>query len=625
MPIKSPLSPQTIVGKKPTNFQSAQNFISGGSPLGSSVVASAANKIVGFQRANVKPVTPDISSIVKTISSNILSEVNTRIENVSNLVNRETDKKIRDSNNIIRTQIQNISQNQNNQVTQLQTVTQNIQQQLGSVVSSIVGDYKKKIQEIDSAQPTDILNKFLETYKNALDFIRFFGNNKNVKSLRDALKELSESFTESFEVAKLIRRTILKIVSQLSNLPKVSPGGGGGLNLDVNLPGGRLKKGVPQVQRSRGRGRFGLLAGLGLGAVGGGMAVNALADSPGVQPQASGVQIPEGFADRFEQIVEKFANAIEEMIKGSQKPKQKSSSGGSASGTAESPSSGGNPGGGTMPSGPMDVSADTEEEKAWLKTIRDAEGTSGADGYGKIFGGEVVPELAQGKLTIQEAADLAKTGKLPQRLGGRVVNYGAYKGEVSGATGAYQFMPDSLISAAKKAGIDLNQPLTPEVQDKLALAWLQSGGIDPKKRATEATIRQSGQRWGWAGIHGEATGQTKRTVKQSLDRYNQFYGQGKAHPDKGMGGLGVDASMIDYETKTLAASKIAQPPPSQTATTSQVSMVPLDMSSGGGGGGSVMTPPQRAGSGPTVPLLPSSDPDNFMTMYSRIVYNIVDG
>ncbi len=173
----------------------------------------------------------------------------------------------------------------------------------------------------------------------------------------------------------------------------------------------------------------------------------------------------------------------------------------------------------------QDVTGETAEERAWLKLIRKSEGTSGADGYGKVFGGIVVPELAEGKLTIEEAAKMAETGKLPSRLGGKTVAYGSYQGRISGATGAYQFMPGSLRSAARVAGIDLNTPMTPEIQDKLALAWLVQGGIDPKKRATEADIRKAGQRWGWAGIHGEATKQTSQTVPQAFEIYNQYYEQ----------------------------------------------------------------------------------------------------
>ena len=154
-----------------------------------------------------------------------------------------------------------------------------------------------------------------------------------------------------------------------------------------------------------------------------------------------------------------------------------------------------------------------------------------------------------------------------------------------------------------------------------------------KKKDWEGLSKKLGQNIGWPSLPGGSQSQPGYTYQQfggkieaALKHYHSLK-PATAVPDKGMGGLGVDPSMIDYETKTLAASKIAQPPPSPAATTSQVSMVPLDMSSGGGGGGgsSAMSPPQRAGSGPTVPLLPSSDPDNFMTMYSRIVYNIVDG
>ena len=43
----------------------------------------------------------------------------------------------------------------------------------------------------------------------------------------------------------------------------------------------------------------------------------------------------------------------------------------------------------------------------------------------------------------------------------------------------------------------------------------------------------------------------------------------------------------------------------------------------GGGGLSVPSPVQQ--SGPTVPSLSATNPDNFLVLYSRMVYNIVDG
>ena len=41
--------------------------------------------------------------------------------------------------------------------------------------------------------------------------------------------------------------------------------------------------------------------------------------------------------------------------------------------------------------------------------------------------------------------------------------------------------------------------------------------------------------------------------------------------------------------------------------------------------GGVSAPPPSGGGSIEVPMLPTTNPDNFLTMYSRIVYNIVDG
>ena len=47
--------------------------------------------------------------------------------------------------------------------------------------------------------------------------------------------------------------------------------------------------------------------------------------------------------------------------------------------------------------------------------------------------------------------------------------------------------------------------------------------------------------------------------------------------------------------------------------------------SSGGGGGGISAPPPTRQSGPTAPFLSSSNPDNFLVLYSRMVYNIVNG
>jgi hypothetical protein len=78
---------------------------------------------------------------------------------------------------------------------------------------------------------------------------------------------------------------------------------------------------------------------------------------------------------------------------------------------------------------------------------------------------------------------------------------------------------------------------------------------------------------------------------------------------------------------------IAQPPPQQQP---QVNYLPIGTSGGGqqtqqqspgggGGGGGISAPPSPQQKGPTQPFLSPSNPNNFLTLYSRMVYNIVDG
>ena len=577
--VSSVLNPEKVVGKQNTNKAAAQNFISGGSVVGASVVNGAANKIVGFQKTGVQPAPSATGSIVSTISTNINNNVTTTIN---------------------------------------------------KTLQGFSADYQRRLKQVDDAKPIGILGKFLNVYNTALGFINFFGNKRNIDKVRDNLEALKKSFTESFEVAKLIRQVIIKIVKQLSNLPVASPSGGGGLNLDVDIPGGPLRKTAPRgLQRMMG-GKGKMLA-LGAGALGlgvaGGAAVNALSDSPQDQAKSAETspEIPGDVADRFSSIVDRFANAVSKLFENKkQKPKQESSgsSSGGGGGTKASPAPGSSPSAGSM--GAADVTADTKEEKSWLQTIRSVEGTADSGGYNKLVGGEVVPELSQ--MTLQEVYDMgmkSRTGEgvLPQRFGGRKVKFGAD----SHAMGAYQFIPQTMMGVAKQLGLDPKTTVfSPEIQDKLGLKNLRGTGVDPTKRATKADIEKAGTQW--AGLT-PFWSQTDRTSTQSLEIYNQYYGKASASPSKGMGGPAVDASMISPEARKALGIQISQPPPSQQQ--QQPVVMPINLggggqqqsgggSSGGGGGGS-------QGSGPSVPFLPTSNPDNFLVLYSRMVYNIVDG
>jgi hypothetical protein len=618
MPISSPLAPEVIVGNKPKSVKSAQSFISGGAPLGTSVVSSAANKIVGFQRAGVRPVTPDINSIVKSISSNILNQVNSTIQSVTNLKNREMDAKLRNITSPIVNQIQQLREGQGTQVTQLQNVVQNIRNQTTSITQKLLTDYKDRVQKVDAAKPTNILGSFLDTFKNALGFIKFFGNQKNIEQLTEALQNLKRIFLDSFEVAKLVRKTIVKIVKQLSDLPKTNPQNGG-LNLDVNVPQGA--KGKTKIPRfAKAAGIFGLGA---LGAAAGTTAVNALSD---VQPQQ--VQSPSlmgDFGDRFSQVVDKFV-AIIESLAGKKDQKKTGGSGGASQGGGGggSPKSPTSPGS-SMPTGPSTLTpGDAPPEiKAIMDAIASTEGTWDSVNYGK--GSGKIEGLEN--MSIDQA--LAASDEYRKKYGG------------TGTLGRYQHHPKYLRQRAIDAGLDpKTAKFTKENQSLIQRVFLDKtfGGeaklVDMvQKKDWQGLSKKLGEDIGWPSLPGGSQSQPGYTYQQfggkieaALKHYHSLK-PATAEPDKGMGGLGVDPSMLDLETKTLAATKIAQPPPSQAKPS--IVTLPIDM----GGGGTmqkpapeIINPPAKTSGGTyTAPLLGSSHEENFFTVYSKIVFNIVDG
>ena len=102
-------------------------------------------------------------------------------------------------------------------------------------------------------------------------------------------------------------------------------------------------------------------------------------------------------------------------------------------------------------------------------------------------------------------------------------------------------------------------------------------------------------------------------------------------PKTGVGGPDLPDYMLPPETRDQyknLATNVSQP--AQSAVQSQTNIVPIDLSGAmpqqsQGGGGGVSAPPSTQKNGPSVPLLPSANTDNFLVLYSRMVYNIVDG
>lgn len=631
MAISPAINPQVIVGNRPKNIQSFQNFISGGSPLGSSVVSNAANNIVGFQRAAVKPAVPDINSIVNTISSNILNQVDNSIRSATNIINQTTETKLQKSRNDILGQLQEIRvEKQNNQVTQLQTTVERIQNQTTNIVQQISEDYKKRVGDIDSSRPNNLLSNFIDLYKTAIDFIKFFGDRRNIDGLRNNLTALRESFTESFEVAKLIRNTIIKIVNQLSSLPKVGPGSSSGLNVDVNVPGGGTRKALPRgVSPGKMKGRLGMI-GLGLGGVAaGGMAVNALAGSrDDVQAAPSEKSLPGQVLDTFSILISRFANAVDEMVNGAENsqsgPKgSPSSSTSSKTGGGPSPSPGGpKPGKSTTAAGEFEdihrqaakIVQERESAGAGLYnamnqgTVPDAKGQQPRSGPSQGIIGKNLTDMTIGEVIAQQNKSLTND-----------------KGFIH-AAGAYQFIGNTLPGAMSAAGLKPSDKFSPENQDLMFYAVLKDRGLSPwqadprhkKYTQAEAAIIEKARK----------TPLKPRGSATSASQITPPPGQ-----TLGVGGENTPDWVLSPQKREelkLSTEMVSQPPPSQTEAP-KITTLPLDLSGAGNGGGQqsaagpIPAPTRNAAVGPQIPYIPSSDPENFLVLYSKIVYNIVDG
>jgi hypothetical protein len=648
--LSSVLDPSKIVNQRKSSPESFQKFMSGeGSPLGSSVISSAANKIVGFSKMGVSPVTPDISSILNDISTSIISNVDNSIKNTTNFVINDVDKKINalrseiygrlvdveSSINDLQSQtysaISNVQQNVSlppsvqsvSPVSDIPKVIENIQVQvqetLNTTLSNFSKDYQEKIKGIDDVKPKNVLDKFLDLYRNAIGFINFFSDRKNINRLTENLKSIRGVFDTTFNVAKILRETILKIVKQLTNLPSASVSSPG-LDLDIKIPGGGLKQAAgPQASRV---GKALRIGALGLGAVGLGVA-GAEAAKRYQESQLYGQTesdrsgMPGNFIEMFSSIIDKFSNVIGNLIDGTGSLQNTTPSGGGGGG-------GGSPGG-APPSAPPgggdvnagDISADTPEEQAFIATVRETEGTGGADGYNKFFGGSQYG----GDLSTKTVNDVAQLQKQFLSEG-----KGTFRGGRSAAVGAGQFMePENVVRAM---GLDPDkEKFTPELQNKMILYLAkQKRKVDVSKPLSIEGIRILNEEW--SGF-GPRYGQTERTLQQTKQIYEQNLKEARS------GGLSPSTQTKDSQVTAApatpqamqATSRSISQPAQQVPTTVSLPPTIIDASSPQQQSSGSKSPiPQSSGAGSIeVPFLPTSNPNNFYVLYARSVYNVVDG
>lgn len=641
MAVSSPLNPSSITGSSPAPTKKAQSFISGGEPLGSSVVGAGGigGEVGGFKRAAVRPVTPNIGSIIQSISSNILNTVDNSIQNVTNLINNQVDSKVGKISAETQGQITQIRQQQGDQVTKIQQTTSNLTQRFQQNINNLTGQYQKKINDLDSSSPNRILDKFLKTYQNALEFVQFFGNKKNIKGLRDNLQTLRLSFTESFEVAKLVRKTIFNIVKQLSNLPKVRPGAPGGLNLNVRVPNQKL--GGPKPRIPRGGPAKLLLGALGLTALGTGASAlvnnQKTTNATGSDNTGPLQDAINWVGDTVKSLWDKILDIlygiplIKEFLPKRQKKEDKPVTATPAPTPAPEPDPGSVPIPSTAKSpstGPVSKSQRVENAMQQLSGL--------PQNFQKIA--RDVIERDDIDLTSQKdraaVAAMLGVGRMesnfnyPDAYSGRGGTNNAMRGFLQINEGVHPNVFDS-----EETYLDYS---VPKFKGKTP-SFTGKNYFDPKAFAGYMKDAQTG--WDFAQAVTKSGFSSKDfdpldTPQESnrLSRENVKVLTNFVHNYRtlvqGSGGLGIDPSMIALNSRTALGQNIAQPVRQVgDQSTGSTAVIPMNLGGGqqgsGGGGGTIQR--SQPNQGPTIPFLATSHDENFLTMYSRIQYNIVDG
>jgi len=181
-----------------------------------------------------------------------------------------------------------------------------------------------------------------------------------------------------------------------------------------------------------------------------------------------------------------------------------------------------NGGGGNMDA--ADIKADTAEEKAFIATVRELEGTSGEKGYNTWFGGR--NEMDMTSMTIQEVHD-----EQTRRMNAGETTYQTSKGPISSAAvGAGQFMEplEQVRAMYKSQGKDFDPTkvkFTEELQNQLMLDLAKrKRGVDVSKPLTLGGMKKLGGEWAsFTPQHG----QTSRTAVESLRVYDENLGEAK--------------------------------------------------------------------------------------------------
>jgi len=644
--------------------EKAIGFISGGKPLGSSV---SANNIVGFNR-NIKPRPNNLQSIISNLSSSIFNNFKDNVTSRPNINKKLFTNIIKSYKNIKNnvTSRPNINKKlftniiksykniKNNVTSNIKETVVEKRNQITNPVKNLISNYKnifplnqnqkKVIKKQEGIKP---FGGFFDNLKKAASFIAFFGSKKNLDRISKNIQNLKDTFIKTFDIAKLLRKAIKKIFKQLSD---IKPGGGGGIldNIFSEISGfvsgllGGLIPGGNKDNRSgrqgqipqRGRqtsgmklprfpgGKVGkLIAGAGL-ATGAGAAISGLSQ-PGqteeIEPAETTLEAPGSVLDKFNSVLDRFDRILDGMLKGKKPDKSTSPSSPASSGGGESPGGAG-PGGGDTSGSSPEMGAGAQGPKgaatrALLDSISFAEGTT-THGYHTQFGGGRIEDLS----------------KHPDQ----VIHGGKYS---SAAFGRYQFMP-------RTWGDVMGGAMTPERQDAAAVkltisrldragirvrnedeleALLQKEGISPRIAAALAPEWASFPTLSGQSYHGQPV-KKLQTIQNVFNERLKVQGS-VATPTPTVAPAPEQAQPIQVQPYQPNPQSPSAGPSQQTQP--QVTVVPIggqapQVQSVPSGSGIIAPPPPKQ-NGPTAPFLPSANPNNFLTLYSRMVYNIVDG
>jgi hypothetical protein len=126
----------------------------------------------------------------------------------------------------------------------------------------------------------------------------------------------------------------------------------------------------------------------------------------------------------------------------------------------------------------------SNEVQAFLRSLKVAEGTiKSKNSYDTVYGGSEIPIR---QMTVKELINTQMTDRLPQRFGG---GKAPWPPKESTASGAYQFMPNTLKQLMKMKVLRPSDKMTPENQDRAAWALAKFRGVTLQQLKTQGLSR----------------------------------------------------------------------------------------------------------------------------------------